>query len=105
MINVFAAMRLVSSPAAGWAVNRFGERTIMSSGLAIVGLSSLAAGFATDYVQLLVPARVGGAGSAMFTISATALLLRGSTGIPRPCFGLFQADSSSAGDGSGGGGS
>ena len=54
VISVFAAMRLVSSPAAGWAVNRFGERTIMSSGLAIVGLSSLAAGFATDYVQLLV---------------------------------------------------
>lgn len=92
VISVFAAMRLVSSPAAGWAVNRFGERTIMSSGLAIVGLSSLAAGFATDYVQLLVLRGVGGAGSAMFTISATALLLR----VAPPEFrgrasGLFQA--------------
>lgn len=76
VISVFAFMRLVSSPAAGWLVNRFGERTIMSTGLAIVGLSSLAAGFATDYVQLLVLRGIGGTGSAMFTISATALLLR-----------------------------
>lgn len=92
VISVFAAMRLVSSPAAGWAVNRFGERTIMSSGLAIVGLSSLAAGFATDYGHLLVLRGVGGIGSAMFTISATALLLR----VTQPEFrgrasGLFQA--------------
>lgn len=92
VISVFAAMRLVSSPAAGWAVNRFGERTIMSTGLAIVGLSSLAAGFATDYLQLLVLRGVGGTGSAMFTISATALLLR----VTQPEYrgrasGLFQA--------------
>jgi len=76
VISVFAFMRLISSPAAGWMVNRFGERTIMSTGLAIVGLSSLAAGFATDYVQLLLLRGIGGTGSAMFTISATALLLR-----------------------------
>ena len=76
VISVFAFMRLISSPAAGWMVNRLGERNVMSAGLGIVGLSSLAAGFATDYVQLLVLRGVGGAGSAMFTISATALLLR-----------------------------
>ncbi|MCU0299541.1 MAG: MFS transporter, partial [Candidatus Nanopelagicales bacterium] len=92
VISVFALMRLVSSPPAGWAVNRFGERTIMSTGLAIVGLSSLAAGFATDYLQLLLLRGIGGAGSAMFTISATALLLR----VTAPEFrgrasGAFQA--------------
>lgn len=92
VISVFAAMRLISSPAAGWLVNRFGERVIMSTGLAIVGLSSLAAGFATDYLQLLVLRGIGGTGSAMFTISATALLLR----VTAPEFrgrasGLFQA--------------
>ncbi len=92
VISVFAFMRLISSPAAGWAVNRFGERTIMSTGLAIVGLSSLAAGFATDYAQLLLLRGIGGTGSAMFTISATALLLR----VTAPEYrgrasGLFQA--------------
>lgn len=92
VISVFAAMRLVSSPPAGWLVNRYGERAVMSTGLAIVGLSSLAAGFASDYLQLLVLRGIGGTGSAMFTISATALLLR----VTEPEYrgrasGLFQA--------------
>lgn len=92
VISVFAAMRLISSPAAGWLVNRVGERIVMSTGLLIVGLSSLAAGFSSDYVQLLVLRGVGGTGSAMFTISATALLLR----VTPPEYrgrasGLFQA--------------
>ncbi len=92
VISVFAAMRLVSSPPAGWLVNRFGERIIMSTGLAIVAVSSLFAGLATDYGQLLVLRGIGGTGSAMFTISATALLLR----VTEPEYrgrasGLFQA--------------
>lgn len=92
VISVFAAMRLISSPPAGWLVNRFGERIVMSSGLAIVGLSSLAAGFATDYLQLLVLRGIGGTGSAMFTISATALLLRVTpTEYRGRASGLFQA--------------
>jgi len=92
VISVFAAMRLVSSPPAGWLVNRFGERIIMSTGLAIVAVSSLFAGLATDYGHLLVLRGIGGTGSAMFTISATALLLR----VTEPEYrgrasGLFQA--------------
>ena len=92
VISVFAAMRLVSSPPAGWLVNRFGARSIMSTGLAIVAVSSLFAGLATDYGQLLVLRGIGGTGSAMFTISATALLLR----VTEPEYrgrasGLFQA--------------
>lgn len=76
VISVFAAMRLVSSPAAGWWTNRFGERAVMSTGLAIVALSSFAAGLADGYWPLLILRGFGGIGSAMFTISATALLLR-----------------------------
>lgn len=92
VISVFAAMRLVSSPLAGVLVNRIGERTVMASGLGVVGLSSLAAGFANDYLQLLVLRGVGGAGSAMFTISATALLLRVTAAEYRGrASGLFQA--------------
>lgn len=92
VISVFAGMRLVSSPLAGWLVNRLGERTVMSTGLFIVGVSSLAAGFASDYGHLLVLRGLGGVGSAMFTISATALLLR----VTEPEYrgrasGLFQA--------------
>ena len=76
VISVFALMRLITSPGAGALVNKVGERTVLSSGLAIVAVSSLLAGFSQTYVQLLVLRGVGGIGSAMFTVSAMALLLR-----------------------------
>ncbi len=76
VISVFALMRLITSPGAGALVNRIGERAVLSSGLAIVAVSSLLAGFSQTYVQLLILRGVGGIGSAMFTVSAMALLLR-----------------------------
>lgn len=76
VISVFAFMRFVSAPAAGAMVDRVGERTVMASGLFIVGLSSLAAGFSQTYLQLILLRGAGGIGSAMFTVSAMALLLR-----------------------------
>jgi MFS family permease len=76
VISVFALMRLVSSPFAGRAIGRFGERLILTWGLVIVAASSLLAALAGSYWQLLVFRGVGGIGSAMFTVSAMALLLR-----------------------------
>lgn len=76
VISVFALMRFVSAPGAGAITDRFGERVVMSSGLAIVALSSLAAGFSQTYLQLILLRGVGGIGSSMFTVSAMALLLR-----------------------------
>lgn len=76
VISVFALMRFISAPGAGALTDRFGERVIMSSGLTIVGLSSLAAGFSQTLLQLIVLRGVGGIGSSMFTVSAMALLLR-----------------------------
>lgn len=76
VISVFALMRLISAPVAGGLVNRVGERVVLASGLMIVAVSSFLAGLAQDYVQLLVLRGIGGTGSAMFTVSAMALLLR-----------------------------
>lgn len=76
VISVFAFMRLITAPAAGGLVNRIGERVVLSAGLIIVAVSSLLAGFSQTYSQLLVLRGVGGIGSAMFTVSAMALLLR-----------------------------
>lgn len=76
VISVFALVRFVTSPVAGGLVDRFGERTTMTSGLLIVAVSSFAAGFSQTYPQLLVLRGVGGLGSSMFTVSAMALLLR-----------------------------
>ena len=76
VISVFALVRFITSPLSGALVNRFGERLILSSGLLIVAVSSLAAGFSQSYGQLVVLRGAGGLGSSMFTVSAMALLLR-----------------------------
>ena len=76
VISVFALVRFVTSPLAGAMVDRLGERTVLSSGLLIVSLSSAAAGLSQTYSQLLVLRGIGGLGSSMFTVSAMALLLR-----------------------------
>jgi MFS family permease len=76
VISAFALMRFVSSPFAGAWTNRFGERSVLAIGLGIVAVSSFFAGLAQSYAQLLVLRGIGGIGSAMFTVSAMALLLR-----------------------------
>jgi MFS family permease len=69
-------MRFVGAPFAGAAVDRAGERLVLASGMGIVAVSSAMAGLAQSFWQLLLLRGVGGIGSAMFTVSAAALLLR-----------------------------
>ncbi len=76
VISGFALMRLLSAGPAGLMVDRFGERRIMSIGIWVVAGSSLMTALAQSFPQLLVLRGVGGIGSAMFTVSAMALLLR-----------------------------
>jgi DHA1 family multidrug resistance protein-like MFS transporter len=76
VISVFALVRFASAPVAGRLVNRIGERVVLATGIGIVGVSSLLAGLSGSYAQLLVLRGVGGLGSAMFTVSSFALLLR-----------------------------
>jgi hypothetical protein len=56
-------------------VDRFGSRQVMTIGIAVVAVSSVLAGFSQSFAQLLVLRGVGGLGSAMFSVSAQALLL------------------------------
>jgi MFS family permease len=76
VVSVFAGMRLVSGLLGGRLVDRFAERTVLAVGLGLVALSSLAAGAAQTYGQFLVMRGLGGIGSAMFTVSAFALMYR-----------------------------
>ena len=76
VVSVFALMRLVGALPAGWLVDRVGERITLATGLIIVAVSSAFAGFSGTYSQLIVLRGVGGLGSAMFTVSSLALLLR-----------------------------
>lgn len=76
IVSAFALMRLVSAPLAGWVVGRLGERRTYSTGILIVALSTGACALANSYPQLLVLRAAGGIGSTMFTVAATALLIK-----------------------------
>lgn len=76
IVSAFAGMRLVSAPFAGWVVARFGERASYTIGISIVAVSTGAAALAQDYTQFVVLRGAGGIGSTMFTVAATALLVK-----------------------------
>jgi MFS family permease len=92
VISAFALMRFVSALAGGRMVDKFGERIILSTGIGIVAVSTGLAGLSQTYTQLLILRGVGGIGSAMFTVSATALLFRVVDSSSRGrATGLFQS--------------
>jgi MFS family permease len=91
VISAFAFMRFISALAGGRMVERFGERVILSTGIFIVAVSTGLAGISESYTALLVLRGIGGIGSAMFTVSAIALLFRVVGGTSRGrANGLFQ---------------
>jgi len=75
VVSAFAGMRLAISPFCRRISDRIGHRRTIGIGMWIVGVSSALCGIAGGYWELLLWRAVGGLGSAMFTISATALLL------------------------------
>lgn len=74
VISLFAAMRMASAFGVGRLVDRVGARFVLGIGLIIVSVSSLLAGLAQDYAQLLVMRGAGGVGSAMFSVSAASVM-------------------------------
>lgn len=76
VVSAFALMRLLVAPFVGRMVNRLGERVLLATGIGVVAVSSLLAGLAQNYWQLLVLRGVGGIGSIMFSVSAASLLVR-----------------------------
>src|SRR6201988_5219941 len=75
VISAFALMRVAFALPAGRLVDRFGSRRVVGTGIAGGAVSSVLAGFSRSFAQLLVLRGVGGLGSAMFSVSAQALLL------------------------------
>ena len=75
VISAFALMRVIGALPAGRLVDRFGESPVIAAGIGIVAVSSILAGFSRSFTELLVLRGVGGLGSAMYSISAQALLL------------------------------
>jgi MFS family permease len=75
-VSAFAFFRFVSAFSGGTMVERFGERAVLTAGLVIVAVTTGLAGLATNFPLFLGLRAAGGVGSAMFTVSALALLLR-----------------------------
>jgi len=91
VISVFALMRVVGALPAGRLADRFGEPGVMAAGIALVAVSSVLAGFSRCFTELLLLRGGGGVGSAMFSISAQALLLGSVPGDQRGrASGLFS---------------
>jgi MFS family permease len=76
VVSAFALMRFVSALGGGRLVDAVGERRVLATGIGVVAVSTGLAGLSQNYPQLLILRGVGGIGSAMFTIAATALLFR-----------------------------
>ncbi|MGP9760709.1 MFS transporter [Corynebacterium sp. AOP12-C2-36] len=76
IVSAFALMRLIGAPLAGRVVVRLGERRTYTLGILVVAASTGACALAANYTQLLILRGLGGLGSIMFTVAATALLIK-----------------------------
>lgn len=75
-ISAFALFRFFSAMGSGSLIDRLGERRVLVSGLMIQAITSVLAGLAPTFELLLTFRAIGGLGSAAFSISSMALLLR-----------------------------
>src|SRR5436305_601996 len=76
VVSAFAFLRIAFAFPAGRLIDQLGERLVLGTGIGIVAVSSMLAGLAQSYWQLIVLRGAGGVGSAMFSISAMSLLVR-----------------------------
>lgn len=75
-ISAFAFFRFVSALSAGGLVDRLGERRVLVAGLLTVAATTGTAPLAPHFALFVALRGIGGIGSAAFTVSATALVLR-----------------------------
>lgn len=78
MIAAFALTRMVSAWPFGKIISRWGERRTLSAGMALLAITSVAAGLSQNPAQLILFRGLSGVGSAAFSVSAMSLLLRAS---------------------------
>jgi MFS family permease len=75
-ISAFALFRFISAIGSGQLIGRLGERRVLVIGLMVQAVTSVLAGLAPTFELLLTFRAIGGLGSACFSISSMALLLR-----------------------------
>jgi len=75
VVSAFALMRILGALPAGRLADRFGHPVVMATGIAIVAVSSILAGFSGSFAELIALRGAGGLGSAMFGVGSQTLLL------------------------------
>src|ERR1700719_2745823 len=75
VVSAFAFMRIIGALPAGRLADRFGQPAVMATGITIVAVSSIVAGFSNSFAELIILRGTGGLGSAMFGVSGQTLLL------------------------------
>jgi len=74
VVSSFAVMRMVLDMPAGLLSRRYDKKRIMILGLLLISVSSVLAGFAPNYITLVIARMIEGAGSALYVTTATVFL-------------------------------
>jgi DHA1 family multidrug resistance protein-like MFS transporter len=74
VISSFAITRMVLDIPAGLLSRRYDKKKIMITGLLLISASSVLAGFAPNYITLVIARMIEGAGSALYVTTATVFL-------------------------------
>ena len=74
VVSSFAVTRMVLDMPAGLLSRRYDKKKIMISGLILLSTSSVVAGFAPNYISLVIARMIEGAGSALYVTTATVFL-------------------------------
>lgn len=74
VISSFAVTRMAFDMPAGLLSRRLDKKKIMISGLLLLSTSSILAGFAPNYITLIIARMIEGAGSALYVTTATVYL-------------------------------
>ncbi len=74
VVSSFAVTRMLLDMPAGLLSRRYDKKRIMILGLVLISTSSILAGYATNYLILVIARMVEGAGSALYVTTATVFL-------------------------------
>ena len=74
VVSSFAITRMVLDMPAGLLSRRYDKKGIMILGLVLISVSSVVAGFAPNYITLVIARMIEGAGSALYVTTATVFL-------------------------------
>ncbi|MHA2209943.1 MAG: MFS transporter [Candidatus Thorarchaeota archaeon] len=78
VVSSFAVTRMIFDVPAGLLTQKFEKKKIMISGLLLISTSSILAGFATNYITLVIARLLEGTGSALYVTTATVFLAQSS---------------------------